>query len=81
MIEDSFKKLSCCLVINKLIRFAMKFQINRLEALLLNYLTTSFFTNENVLGLLLDSVRGKKTCLSNLDESLDNIRLESVEVL
>jgi hypothetical protein len=43
--------------INKLVRYAMKYKMARLEAILLNYLVEKYFSVDNVLEVLVDSIK------------------------
>jgi hypothetical protein len=49
------------LTVNKLMRNAIRFRLERLEKLLLGYLINKFLTIDNVLNILMDSVDGVET--------------------
>ena len=44
--------------LNRLIRFTIKYKFPILESLITNYLTTKVINNDNVLNLLIDSIKG-----------------------
>lgn len=80
--EDNLREFEA-LRINKLIRFAIKFKLDRLEKLLIEYLLKNVFSNENILDILLDSISGsseyKNNSLNELD--LSQVKLDNVELI